>query len=78
MDLPKEAGEHVFVEELNNNYNIYYNYLTPAKLQSLLKQAGITINKIDIIEENDNASSYASGLMVVQAASKQKTIRTLN
>ena len=67
MDLPKEAGEHIFVEELNNKYNIYYNYLTPAKLQSLLKQAQITIDSLDIVEENDNASSYASGLMIVQA-----------
>ena len=68
MDLPKKAGEHIFVEELNKNYKIYYNYLTPTKLQSLLEQAKITLKKIDIVEENENASSYASGLMIVEAS----------
>ena len=68
MDLPKEAGEHIFVEELNENYNIYYNYLTPTKLQSLLEQSKIMINNIEILEENNNASSYASRLMIVHAS----------
>ena len=68
MDMPKEAGEQIFVEELNENYKIYYNYLTPEKLKSLLQQAEIIIDEIQIVQENDNASSYASGLMVFQAS----------
>lgn len=67
MDMPKEAGEQIFTEELDDNYKIYYNYLTPEKLKALLKQADITINDVKIIKENDNASSYATGLMVFQA-----------
>ena len=67
MDMPIEAGEQIFVEELDENYKIYYNYLTPEKLKSLLEQANITIDDIQIVKDNDNASSYATGLMVFQA-----------
>ena len=68
MDAPKEAGEQIFVEELDERYKIYYNYLTPEKLKSLLEQAKITINDIKYLKDNDNASSYAMGLMVFQAS----------
>ncbi len=70
MDMPKEAGDHIFVEELNENQKIYYNYLTPEKLKSFLKQANFTIDDIKLVEDNDNASSYATGLMVFQATNK--------
>ena len=67
MDMPKVAGEQIFVEELNENYKIYYNYLKPEKLKTLLEQSGIIVNDVQIIKDNDNASSYATGLMVFYA-----------
>jgi len=67
MDMPKEAGEQIFVEELDNKYQIYYNYLTPEKLKALLMKTGFCVDSIQIIKDNDNASSYATGLMVFQA-----------
>lgn len=67
MDLPKVAGEQIFVEELDDRYKIYYNYLTPQKLKILLEKTNITIDSIQCVEDNDNASSYATGLMVFQA-----------
>lgn len=70
MDLSKEAGEHIFVEELDENYKIYYNYITPQKLKFFLKQARFTIDDIKLVKNNDNASSYATGLMVFQATNK--------
>ena len=68
MDMPKEAGEHIFVEELNDKYQIYYNYITPEKLHELLIKIGFKIEDIKIIKNNDNASSYATGLMVFQVS----------
>lgn len=67
MDIPKVAGEQIFVEELDDRYKIYYNYLTPQKLKILLEKTNITIDSIQCVEDNDNASSYATGLMVFQA-----------
>ena len=68
MDMPKVAGEQIFVEELDDRYKIYYNYLTPKKLKILLEKTNITIDNIQCVEDNDNASSYATGLMVFQAS----------
>ena len=70
MDMPKEAGEQIFVEELDKRYKIYYNYLTPEKLKYFLEQANITINDIKYVKDNDNASNYATGLMVFQATNE--------
>lgn len=67
MDMPKVSGEQVFVEELNDKYQIYYNYLTPDKLKNLMVQTDFKINSINIVKNNDNASSYATGLMVFLA-----------
>lgn len=72
MDMPKKSGEQIFVEELDENYKIYYNYLTPEKLKTLLEKENIYINSIKIIKKNDNASSYAEGLMVFQATNKKE------
>ena len=68
MDMPKESGEQIFVEELDDKYKIYYNYLTPEKLRDLLEKIGFNIENIHFVKDNDNASSYASGLMVFQAS----------
>lgn len=66
MDMPKEAGEQIFVEELDEKYQIYYNYLTPEKLRDLLEKTGFNIENIQLVKDNDNASSYATGLMIFQ------------
>jgi len=70
MDMPKEAGEQIFVEELDDKYKIYYNYLTPDKLKYLLEKIGFNIENIQLIKDNDNASSYATGLMVFQVSNQ--------
>ena len=67
MDMPKEAGEQIFIEELDGRYQVYYNYLTSDKLKEMLEDAGFEIDGIQLIKDNDNASSYATGLMVIQA-----------
>ena len=54
-------------EELDDKYQIYYNYLTPEKLKQMLEKAGFVIDSIQIVKDNDNASSYATGLMIFQA-----------
>ncbi len=71
MDMPKKSGEQIFVEDLNENFKIYYNYLTVEKLKMLLEQAGIAINGIQVVKDNDNASSYATGLMIFQATNEK-------
>ena len=70
MDMPKEAGEQIFVEELDDKYQIYYNYLTPEKLKDLLEKTGFNIENIQLVKDNDNASSYATGLMIFQASNQ--------
>ena len=71
MDIPKQAGEQIFVEELDENYQIYYNYLTPEKLTKMLEDTGFGVESVQLIKENDGASSYASGLMVFQASNQK-------
>ena len=66
MDMPKEAGEQIFVEELDEKYQIYYNYLTPEKLGDLLEKTGFNVENMQLVKDNDNASSYATGLMIFQ------------
>ena len=75
MDMPKEAGEQIFVEELDDKYQIYYNYLTPEKLKDLLEKTGFNIENIQLVKDNDNASSYATGLMIFHASNQM--IKTL-
>lgn len=75
MDMPKEAGEQIFIEELDDKYQIYYNYLTPEKLKQMLEKAGFLIDSIQIVKDNDNASSYATGLMIFQA--KNQMVKNL-
>lgn len=70
MDMPKEAGEQIFVEELDVRYQIYYNYLTPDKLKGLLEKTGLTVDKLYIVGENEHAATYATGLMVFHASNK--------
>lgn len=77
MDMPKEAGEQIFVEELDDKYQIYYNYLTPEKLKDLLEKTGFNIENIQLVKDNDNASSYATGLMIFQASNQMTKKNTM-
>lgn len=77
MDMPKEAGEQIFVEELDDKNQIYYNYLTPEKLKDLLEKTGFNIENIHLVKENDNASSYATGLMIIQASNQMTKKNTM-
>ena len=77
MDMPKEAGEQIFVEELDDKYQIYYNYLTPEKLRDLLEKTGFNIENIQLVKDNDNASSYATGLMIFQASNQMTKKNTM-
>ena len=68
MDIPKEEGEQVFVEELDEIYKIYYNYMTPEKVEKILIECGFVIDSKMILNDNNEASSYASGLMIFQCS----------
>ena len=70
MDIPKEEGEQVFVEELDERYKIYYNYMAPEKVEKLLIDCGFIIDKKVISDNNDEATSYAFGLMVFQCSKR--------
>ena len=64
MDTPKETGENIFVEELDHKHQVYYNYLSAEKLKILLEKTGFNVKKVQLVNENDNASTYATGLMI--------------
>lgn len=64
MDTPKEIGENIFVEELDSKQQVYYNYLSAEKLKNMLEKTGFNVKKIQRINENNNASAYATGLMI--------------
>lgn len=64
MDVPKETGENIFVEELDGNQQVYYNYLSAEKLENMLEKTGFNVKKFQLVNENDNTSTYATGLMI--------------
>lgn len=64
MDTPKEIGENIFVEELDIKQQVYYNYLSAEKLKNMLEKTGFNVKKIQRVNENNNASAYATGLMI--------------
>lgn len=64
MDIPKETGENIFVEELDSKQKVYYNYLSAEKLKNMLEKTGFIVKKVQLVNENDNASTYAESLMV--------------
>ncbi len=64
MDTPKEIGENIFVEELDSKQQVYYNYLSAEKLKIMLEKTGFNVKKIQRVNENNNASTYATGLMI--------------
>ena len=64
LDTPKKIGENIFVEELNGKQRVYYNYLSDEKLKIMLEKTGFNVKKIQLTNKNNNASSYATGLMI--------------
>ena len=70
MEIPKEAGEQILAEEFDENLKVYYNYMLPEKVEKLLIDTGFSIDKLDTITQNQNATIYAFGLMIVQASKK--------
>lgn len=76
MEIPKESGEQIFVEDLDDRYQSYYNYLTPEKLRDLLLKTGFNIKNIQLVKDNEYASSYATGLMIFQVSNQMAKKRT--
>lgn len=65
LDIPKEAGEKIYVEPLDERFSLYYNYLTVDKVKNLLAESNFKINDILIVNESDY--EYAQGVMFVYA-----------
>lgn len=74
MEIPKEAGEQILSEEFDENLKIYYNYMMPEKVESLLKEANFSIDKVELVKNNKNATIYAYGLMVINATRKKEKV----
>ncbi len=70
MDTPKRTGEQILPEELDDKHQIYYNYLSPEKLNSTLENIGFNIIKTELVKTNENVSIYATGLMAIYAKIK--------
>lgn len=49
LDIPKQDGEAIYKEPLDNNYTLYYNYLTTDKIKNLLLKANFKINEIAFV-----------------------------
>ncbi len=67
LDIPKQDGEAIYKEPLDNNYTLYYNYLTTDKIKNLLIKANFKINKVEFISNADDLYVYADGIMVIYA-----------
>ena len=70
MDVLREPGENIFIEELDGKHQIYYNCLSPEKLKALLEDAGFSIASIQLVEANENVSACAKSIMVFQVRNK--------
>ncbi len=66
LDIPKEAGEKIYVEPLDERFSLYYNYLTVEKVKELLLSNNFKIDEINI--HNDSDYQYAQGIMFVYAS----------
>ncbi|MBQ9791808.1 MAG: class I SAM-dependent methyltransferase [Clostridia bacterium] len=71
MDLPNEEGEQFFTEELDDRYEIYYNYVSADSVKQILEKAGLQVDSVNIIDENEMASSYAHGVMAIYGTNKK-------
>lgn len=71
LEIPREAGEQIVTEEFDENLKVYYNYLMPEKVVNLLENANFSVDNVEIIKNNENATIYAYGLMVINATKKK-------
>jgi len=46
-------------------------------LRDLLEKTGFSIENIQLVKDNDNASSYATGLMIFQASNQMTKKNTM-
>ena len=46
--------------------------MSPKKVEGLLKENGFVVNEFNVVGDNKNASSYASGFMVFQCENKME------
>lgn len=65
LDIPQKEGEEIYDEPLDNNFKLYYNYLSVDKIKTLLIQSGFTIEKIEFINNSDDLYVYAKGIIVL-------------
>ncbi len=68
LDIPKEAGEKIYIEPLDERFSLYYNYLSVEKVQNLLTECEFKIDDLKIV--NDSDYEYAQGVMFVYASKK--------
>lgn len=66
LDIPNEAGEKIYTEPLNENFSLYYNYLSIDKIKSALTKSKFKIDEINVV--NDSVYVYAQGVMFVYAS----------
>jgi DNA polymerase-3 subunit beta len=49
MDIPKETGEQVVTDELDQNYKVYYNYLSQDELKAMIEKSGFVIEDTKVV-----------------------------
>ena len=65
LDIPKEPGEKIYVEPLDERLSLYYNYLTVDKVKALLTANKFIIEEVKKVSESDY--DYAQGIMFIYA-----------
>ena len=65
LDIPKEPGEKIYVEPLDERLSLYYNYLTVDKIKSLLTANKFIVEDVKIVSKSDY--EYAQGVMFIYA-----------
>ena len=57
MDVSDNIGENIYTEELDDRYEIYYNYMPVDTIKDMLVQTGLKVDDVRLIDEFDNAST---------------------
>ena len=70
LDIPKTTGEQVLVEELDDRFKIYYNYMSVEYVKEILVKSGFKIEDVSLYDYTGDISSYATGVMVVHGVNK--------
>ena len=69
LDIPKATGEQLLVEELDDRFKVYYNYMSVEYIKELLIKHGFKLDEVNIYDEGD-ISIYATGVMVIHGVNK--------